>query len=45
VVEDRGHPKYIKWINDDTIRIDIYMENKSDAIKFGVKKMTGYIIK
>jgi 3D (Asp-Asp-Asp) domain-containing protein len=45
VVEDRGNKKHIKWINSNTMRIDVYMEKKSDAIKFGVKKLKGYIIK
>ena len=44
VVEDRGNKKYIKWINKDTMRIDIYFDSKKDAIKFGVKKFKAQII-
>jgi 3D (Asp-Asp-Asp) domain-containing protein len=43
VVEDRGNKNYIKRIDKDTIRIDVYMQTKAEAIKFGVKKLRGYI--
>lgn len=43
-VEDRGNPKYIRWIDANTIRIDIFMTDKAEALKFGVKHLTGYII-
>lgn len=44
VVEDRGSSKYIRRVNADTIRIDIYMETKKEAMEFGVQKFKGYII-
>jgi hypothetical protein len=47
ITEDRGNSKYIKWLDSNTVRIDIYVPDKSvEEIKaMGVKKYTGYIIK
>lgn len=42
--EDRGNTRYIKWINSDTMRIDVFMNTKSEAVEFGVKHYTGYIL-
>ena len=43
-VEDRGNRRYIKRINSNTIRIDVYFESKQDAIAFGVQQFKGYIV-
>lgn len=45
IVEDRGNRQYIKRINDNTIRIDVYMKTKNEARAFGVKRLRGYIVK
>lgn len=45
IVEDRGSKKHIRRINQDTIRIDVYMKTKDEAREFGVKHLKGYIIK
>lgn len=41
VVTDRGGA--LHWINNYTIRVDIYMPRKKDAIDFGIKNLDGYI--
>ena len=43
-VEDRGNRRYIRRINANTIRIDVYFESKQDAIAFGVQQFKGYIV-
>jgi 3D (Asp-Asp-Asp) domain-containing protein len=40
IVEDRGNPRYIKWIDNNTIRIDIYVEDHQEALNLGVVKTT-----
>ena len=42
--EDRGSQSYIRRINGNTIRIDIFMNSKAEAEAFGVKKYNGYIV-
>jgi 3D (Asp-Asp-Asp) domain-containing protein len=44
-VEDRGNVNYIHWINENTIRLDIYVPSKSDIPESGIVKTKGYIIK
>jgi 3D (Asp-Asp-Asp) domain-containing protein len=44
-VEDRGDGKYIGQVNENTYRIDIYVESKALAKKLGVMKIKGKIIK
>lgn len=45
--EDTGNKNHIKWIDKNTVRIDIYMGKDKNAHKrakqFGVVKTTGYI--
>jgi 3D (Asp-Asp-Asp) domain-containing protein len=43
--EDYGNPKYICPLDSNTIRIDVFMDSKDDALNFGVKEFKGYIIK
>lgn len=44
VAEDRGNPSYINWINENTVRIDIFVPVSTRELqKLGVKKYTGYI--
>lgn len=45
IVEDRGNPKYIRQVDENTYRIDVYVSDKKIANKLGVKKIKGYIIK
>jgi 3D (Asp-Asp-Asp) domain-containing protein len=45
VAEDYGARSHIKWLNSITMRIDIFMNSKKEAFKFGVKKLEGYIYK
>lgn len=44
ILEDTGNPKYVKWIDKNTIKVDIYMGNDNNAheraIKFGIKEST-----
>ena len=44
IIQDRGSRKYIRRINSNTIRIDVYFESKQDAIAFGVQQFKGYIV-
>ena len=43
-VQDRGNPKYIRQIDDETYRIDIYVPIRKTAMKLGVKLVQGYIL-
>ena len=43
VVEDRGSSKYIKWIDNNTFRIDVYVPSKEQAERLGVQTYTGVI--
>jgi 3D (Asp-Asp-Asp) domain-containing protein len=42
-VQDRGNQRYIKWIDENTLRIDIFMNSKKEALNFGVRTYKGYI--
>lgn len=42
---DYGNPSYIRQIDSNTIKIDVYMSSKKQAINFGVRKFKGYIVK
>ena len=41
--QDRGNKRYIKWIDENTLRIDIFMNSKKEALNFGVRTYKGYI--
>lgn len=43
VVEDRGSSKYIRWIDNNTFRIDVYVPSREQAERLGVKTYTGVI--
>lgn len=43
VVEDRGSSKYIRWIDNNTFRIDVYVPSRKQAEKLGVQTYTGII--
>lgn len=43
VVEDRGSSKYIRWIDNNTFRIDVYVPSKKQAERLGVQTYTGVI--
>lgn len=44
IAQDRGGA--IKWINEDTMKIDVFVPNatKKQILDLGVKKYTGYIL-
>lgn len=44
-VQDTGNPKYIKKIDENTYRLDVYVPDKKTAKKLGVKQIKGYVIK
>ena len=44
-VEDTGNPNFIKQINENTYKIDVYVNSSEEAERLGVIKSTGYIIK
>ena len=44
-VEDTGNPNFIKQIDENTYKIDVYVNSSEEAERLGVIKSTGYIIK
>ena len=45
VVQDTGNENYIKQIDNNTYKIDVYVSSKEEAERLGIIKSTGYIIK
>jgi len=43
-VQDTGNPKYIKKIDENTYRLDVYVPDKNTAKKLGIKQIKGYIV-
>lgn len=44
-VQDRGNSNYIKWIDNNTVRLDIYVSSKEEAYRLGIIKTKGYIMR
>jgi 3D (Asp-Asp-Asp) domain-containing protein len=42
-VADRGNPQVVKWLDSNTLIVDIWMENHKKALDFGRQKFTGRI--
>lgn len=45
IAEDTGNPKYICELADGTIRVDIFVSDKSHIPERGVEKVEGYVIR
>lgn len=42
--EDYGNSSYVRRIDNNTIKIDVFMSSKQQALNFGIRKFKGYII-